>query len=618
MLISMNLKESLRAIEKATNRVVDTGWDSVYGERLNYNEMYFIPHLKNNKANRKMAQIPLLDDTITKLSNYVETIKNTDIHSFTTVSEINMYGSKVYPNEMEKQNITRRTSLDYELNQAWLGFYSAEMSGSHSFDEDVSEDLEDQIIAINKMAEELEKHHLNIHKFLVFNYTVTNQLSISFQHEKDRAYVAESAINYINNNLPDIESFKSLHAEYVAANAKFLTDVKAEIVKINPDTFITNADLFISTLAKNTGTNAVEGFLIEKMLTDDAVITSIDFTAGQDINKAILFDDASIAYKKNGQYHTFKDNQSLENFMYTLNNSALSYILRKKPKTIPFFKEKLIDDNNYNNAITAAISFVDHYTVLKQYNYDLNTFKDKSFEAIDDEINHLVNKNKIKQYAFSILSAKYKHLFNDETEPYFKALFDNNVTTSQLQTFVGKKLAAMNSNEDVIMMLNGIHNHFDGFTQEALSLKLESFGIKKIHDHDNVVTFAVANYVQCEALGSTSWCIVRDQEYYDQYVSSRRNIQYMMYDFNKPSTDINSMIGFTVERSGAIYAEHLKNDDAIHSYSKDERLTHIQTNTIYQNRQNHKLSEETLFSMEETLGVQDFVKNHKPLKMRNI
>lgn len=614
----MNLKESLRAIEKATSRVVDTGWDSVYGERLNYNEMYFIPHFKNNKANRRLPQIPLLADTIATLADYVNTIKNTDIHALTTVDKINLYGSHVYPTEMAKDHITRRTLLDFELNKSWLDFYSAEINGSREFDDDMSDDLEDQVITINRMAEKLEQQHININKFLMFNYTVTNQLAISLQHEDDRAYVAESAINYITNNLPDIEAFKSLYADYVAANDKFLTDVKAELVKINADIFVTNADLFISTLAKNSGTNAVEGFLIEKMLTDDSVITSVDFTAGQAINKAILFDDASIAYKQDGQYHTFKDNQSLDNFMFTLNHSALSYILRKKPTTIPFFKEKLIEDKHYANAISAATSFIDNYTVLKQYNYDLNSFKDKSFEAIDDEINHVVDRNKIKQYAFSILSSKNKHLFNDETESYFKALFDNNVTTSQLQTFVGKKLAALHSNEDVIMMLNGIRNHFDGFTQEALTLKLESFGIKKLHDQDNVVTFAVANYTQCEALGSTSWCIVRDQEYYDQYVTDHRNIQYMMYDFNKPSTDINSMIGFTVDRSGAIYAEHLKNDDAIHSYSKDEQLTHIQTNTIYQNRKNHKLSEETLFAMEETLGFQDVVKPTKPLKMRNI
>lgn len=169
---------------------------------------------------------------------------------------------------------------------AW--FYSAELNGSREFDDDMSDDLEDQVIAINRMAEKLEQQHININKFLMFNYTVTNQLAISLQHEDDRAYVAEAAINYITHNLPDIEDFKSLYADYVAANDKFLTDVKAELVKINPDIFVTNAELFISALEKSTNTNAVEGFLIEKMLTDEAVITSVDFTAGQAINKAIL------------------------------------------------------------------------------------------------------------------------------------------------------------------------------------------------------------------------------------------------------------------------------------------------------------------------------------------
>jgi hypothetical protein len=615
----MDLKESLKQITHLATRLAPDGWEYVNSYNfLHYNEMTFIPDLKKNKANRILTNVPSIKETISKLSDYVDTIITTDVSSLTSEFDVDLYASKVSPDAFEKTHIMAMTDLQDEVNSAWVDFYASVLSGSWNFEEDVSDKFVSQINNIKEIAKKLEQQYVALNKFLLFNYTLTNQLGISLLHEDDRLYLVKAINDYKENNKPDITVFKNLCDSYQEANNKLLLDIKSEVTKIEPSTFITNADLFIDTIQKTTDTSSVEGFLIEKMLTDNSVYTSIDFTAAQKINKVVFFDDASIAYKRDGQYHTFKDTESLKAFISDLHNDALAYLLRKKPKTISFFQDKLREDVSYNNSITAAISFLDNYSVLKQYNVDLNAWKDKTFESIDDDINHIVNKNKIKQFAFSILSAKYKHLFNDITEPHFKALYDNNVTTSQLQTFVGKKLAALDSNEDVISMLSGILNHVDGFTQEALSEKLNALGINKIHDANNVVTFEVKSYKQCESLGSTSWCIVRDQEYYDQYVSDRRNIQYIMYDFNKASTDINSMIGFTVDKSGSIYAEHLKNDDAISSYDKSDELAHIQTNTIYTNRKQHRLSEEKLFEMEESLNFRDVEKVTKPLKMRNI
>jgi hypothetical protein len=615
----MDLKESLKQITHLATRLAPDGWEYVNSYNfLHYNEMTFIPDLKKNKANRILTNVPSIKETISKLSGYVDTIITTDVSSLTSEFDVDLYASKVSQDAFEKTHIMAMTDLQDEVNSAWVSFYSSILSGSWNFEEDVSDQFVSQMNNIKEIAKKLEQQYVALNKFLLFNYTLTNQLGISLLHEDDRLYLVKAINDYKENNKPDMTVFKNLCDSYQEANNKLLLDIKSEVTKIEPSTFITNADLFIDTIKKTTDTSSVEGFLIEKMLTDNSVYTSIDFTAAQKISKVVFFDDASIAYKRDGQYHTFKDTESLKAFISDLHNDALAYLLRKKPKTISFFQDKLREDVSYNNSITAAISFLDNYSVLKQYNVDLNAWKDKTFESIDDDINHIVNKNKIKQFAFSILSAKYKHLFNDITEPHFKALYDNNVTTAQLQTFVGKKLAALDSNEDVISMLSGILNHVDGFTQEALSDKLTALGINKIHDANNVVTFEVKSYKQCESLGSTSWCIVRDQEYYDQYVSDRRNIQYIMYDFNKASTDINSMIGFTVDKSGSIYAEHLKNDDAISSYDKSDELAHIQTNTIYTNRKQHRLSEEKLFEMEESLNFRDVEKVTKPLKMRNI
>lgn len=608
----MNLKDGLKSIEALNNIVY---YESLHGEndvRLDYNEMTFIPYLSKNKGNKFIANRNALKDTVDKLAGFVSIIKETDLNTLTTIPDVVNFSARFSKGLFKADGVSEHTKIQADFNGAWIDFYSYELKSDHK-NRNVINQIEDQREQINHIGQSLDKEYKELNNFILFYCTLLQQLPKSLLHEEDRAYVVKSIHKY-TEQMPDINNILLLQQEYYALNKNFLVDIKQHIVDIAPDTFISKADAFIKKEQEHQTNNTVENFLNAKLLSEDVKV-ALEFTAAQKIEKVFLFDDRSIAYKRNNQYHTIKDSTTIATFVQELHHESLSFILRKKPKTIVFFQNKLKEDGNYSNAIKAATSFVEHSQVLKQYNFDLNTLKDKGFEMIDDTINNLVYKNKIKQFAFSILSAKYKHHFNGETEPYFKDLFDNDVTTSQLQTFVGKKIAALKSNEDVIKMINGLLDHFNGFTQEVLTEKLQSFGINKIHDANNVVSFEVSTYEQCKALGTTSWCIVRDEDYFNQYVHNNGNRQYVIYDFNKLSTDIESMVGFTVEQNGAIYAEHWKNDDSISYYNKSDSLTNIQTNTIYNNQSRHSLSEETIVDMENILNIKD-VKKNKPLKMR--
>lgn len=611
----MTLRDNLRTIALLKHlRFTDTVRDNTFGNTyLNYNEMTFIPFLHNNKANRVVNKGPSIKDSIDKVAGFIKTIQETDLNSLTTPFEVNKYSSSIAININDNKNISLHTSLQAEINGAWIDFYCYGQDKSVKKDPSAINKFEDQRELINQVAKDLDAKHNEFNRFLLFYYTLSEQLPKSMLHEEDRLYVVAS-INKYAEQMPDIKELSSLYEQYNDLNAALLKDIKENLIALNPDTFVTKADAFIAKELQHQANNSVENFLATKLFSDQLLAT-VEFTAAQKIDKAFVFDDNSIAYKRNNQYHTIKDNDGLTAFISDIHHEGLAFMLRKKPKTISFFQNKLKEDSEYGNSIKAATSFLEHSQILKQYNFDLNNFTDKSFELLDDTINNLVYKNKIKQFAYSILSAKYKHYFNEETEPYFKALFDNDVTTSQLQTFVGKKLAALNSNEDVISMLNGILNHVDGFTQEALTEKLAAWGIEKIHDNNNVVTFEVTDYEQCKALGTSSWCIVRDEDYFDQYVTDRKNNQYLIYDFNKLSTDIESMVGFTVDNTGNIYAEHWKDDSSIGHYNKADSLVAIQTDTIYKNQNRHTLSEETIADMEDILGIKD-VKQTKHLKMR--
>jgi len=610
----MNLKDGLKKIDSLNNIIY---YESLHGEndvRLNYNEMTFIPYLSKHKGNKFIINKNALKDAVDKLASFVSIISNIDLNTLTTSTEVDQYAVNFsrYLLLFDNNSISMHTQKQEDFNSAWIDFYAYGLK-NESKDSKIINKIEDQHEYINHVGRELDDKYKELNNFILFHYSLLQQLPKSLLHEEDRVYVIKS-INALTEQMPDINSIHLLQEDYVDLNKQFLVDIKQHIVDIAPNTFISKADAFIFKEHKQQTNNTVETFLNTKLLEEDVEVT-LEFTAAQKIEKVLLFDDKSIAYKVNNQYQTIKDSTTLDTFLQDLHHESLSFILRKKPKTIAFFQNKLKEDNNKSNAIKAATSFIDHSQVLKQYNFDLNSFKDKDFEMIDDTINNLVYKNKIKQFAFSILSAKYKHHFNDQTEPYFKDLFDNKVTTSQLQTFVGKKIAALKSNEDVIEMINGLLNHFNGFTQEALTEKLQSLGIEKIYNSNNTVSFEVSNYEQCKLLGTTSWCIVRDEDYFNQYVHNRGNRQYVIYDFNKLSTDIKSMVGFTVEKNGDIYAEHWKNDDSISNYNKEDSLTNIQIHTIYNNQSRHDLSEENIINMEDILNIKDVTKN-KLLKMR--
>ena len=609
----MTVIDNLRIIESLKNLRFRDNLSNTLGARLNYNEMTFIPFLRNHKANQVAEKIPSINDAINKVASFVKIIQETDLNSFKTDFQVNLYISSIAINVYENKNINKHTSLQNDINGAWLDFYCYGQGKDFKKDPNIVNKFEEQRELINQISKELDTKHNDLNRFLLFYYTLSEQLIVSLLHEEDRKYIIDS-INKYAEKIPDIKELTSLHDQYNDLNASFLKDIKETLITINPDTFVTKADAFIAKELEHQENNSVENFLATKLLSVD-LRAVVEYTASQKIEKAFLFDDNSIVYRRDNQYHTIKDNDGLAEFTNAIHHDGLAFLLRKKPKTIKFFQTKMQEDADHSNAIKAASSFLEHSQILKQYNFDLNSFADKGFETIDDTINNLVYKNKIKQFAYSILSAKYKHHFNEETEPYFQDLFDNDVTTSQLQTFVGKKIAALKSNEDVIKMINGLLDHFNGFTPQALNKQLQDLGISKIYDKDNVVTFEVTNYEQCKALGSTSWCIVRDEHYFDQYVTDTNNLQYMIYDFNKLSTDIESMVGFTVDETGNIYAEHWKNDDAISNYNKADNIVSIQTETIYKNQKRHSLSDETITNMENILNVKD-IKNTKPLKMR--
>lgn len=142
---------------------------------------------------------------------------------------------------------------------------------------------------------------------------------------------------------------------------------------------------------------------------------------------------------------------------------------------------------------------------------------------------------------------------------------------NSLYKIISEKDCGFKNTRRILSYVTNVKDHFSGFSQDALKIKLEGNGIKPCYDKDGIVIFHVENFEMSKKLGSVSWCIARSEYHFDNYTDSDSR-QYFMYDFNKKESDNTSMVGFTLYQSGGVSASHLKNDDDFDFSSKYNTL----------------------------------------------
>jgi len=178
---------------------------------------------------------------------------------------------------------------------------------------------------------------------------------------------------------------------------------------------------------------------------------------------------------------------------------------------------------------------------------------------------------------------------------------ESGISKSVIQNLVGKKLAAIHTPEEFEKYLEKVIEHVSGFSEEALMNKLEGNGIQPVYNENNVIVFEVKTFEQSKSLGSPSWCISRNDYYFNDYTSNDSK-QYFLYDFNRNEKDNQSMIGFTVQINGELRTQHAKNDDY---HSVDEFLSKIVNKIIYTNKQDYQLDQEKLTELEKEFNIKN-------------
>lgn len=109
-------------------------------------------------------------------------------------------------------------------------------------------------------------------------------------------------------------------------------------------------------------------------------------------------------------------------------------------------------------------------------------------------------------------------------------------------------------------------------------MHLNANDCKILINEDNLVLLEVPSFNSVQKLcgsGRTSWCLTREEHFFNDYVLGKSAKQYIVFDFNKAESDDLSHIGFTVGEEGIIHAHSTSNRQLLDSYKYMDNLITI-------------------------------------------
>lgn len=353
-------------------------------------------------------------------------------------------------------------------------------------------------------------------------------------------------------------------------------------------------------MLKNENTdNKIFDFLFKKQF-ENSIQLDIELNSNCEYKKYIVFEDLTVlAFDKKDNLKIFENILDVENIFL---EDLLKFSLRKNPSLYKFVKQKIDDDGLKNNIPLSVFlmcnNLLTNSNILKNEKFDINYLKNMSFEYADDKINSIVRNDKIKSFAYSIVSKKYEHLINNESLKIFEEFYDLEMSKKSLQNLIGVKIAAFKTSEDFNNFLNNVFDNLSEFKEDKLIEKLGLFNITPVYNKDNIYVIEVKDYYISKAFGSPQWCIVREESYFNDYANNNR--QYFLFDFNRNEKDEKSMIGFTLYNNGEFYTQHMKNDNYI---EVDSDLSSIRDHIVFFDKENYELSEEKLESLSQVFEI---------------
>jgi hypothetical protein len=210
------------------------------------------------------------------------------------------------------------------------------------------------------------------------------------------------------------------------------------------------------------------------------------------------------------------------------------------------FTEYLMDENiGYNDLELMYNDLSD----LKKKNHPLDISK-LSFEKASDKIiktnNTIIVNSLLKQFP-----SEQKKLIDLESSSTFNSLLKV-AKKENLKAFISK-ISRYKDKTTLVNALN-LFSKDSNNDREHIKSTISSMDSSIIFENDSLIIVRVPVINDIQVLGSdTSWCILRETNW-NSYTKNR--LQFIVYDFSIDEHDPKFKIGFTLEKSGNLYAAH--------------------------------------------------------------
>jgi len=529
---------------------------------------------------KKQIQNDPFTDSRLRVEEYIRDIVNDELSSF--IADYHPHSIKKYIQEM----------LD-----GWN-----ELAILHNIDiNDVTESIKGDMSKFNRL-EEFKIFSKEVEEIIIKGRRLTvqyreiqlNTEQADNSEKKDYQQKYENLRNYVNDperviNRKGFETFGNMFNYFEINNT--LENIRQKIIKISDriinETGMVYTDAFkYRNMSVNPEHQNINNFLKNKEV-ENEFADSIEFKHSFDkhpkYKEFLIFYDTSILVKtNNNEIIVPHDTVDTANIIKDILKGYIDLSLNKNPTVSKHFKNIL--SKNYYDTTSMMITldnFHENKDILKNCKFDFSGYE--SFEQLNDKIAAVIIDQKVKQFAHSIVSNKYLHLYDEKSYEIFKEIYNEKIASSVLQEMIGKKLAVYKSPEEFNIALTKLLDSFNDFSMDAMLYKAKTQQAEIVSQENNQLILKINSFEQSQSLGSPSWCISRDKHYYKSYTSDDAN-QYFIYDFNKISTDNSSLIGLTLYNDGKISTAHYKNDDP---YTTDDFMRKIALDIISKTLENY-------------------------------
>lgn len=427
---------------------------------------------------------------------------------------------------------------------------------------------------LQKIEEDFFKSesYLNLNKIIEGKFILGKKICMEIDKGTDLKDLKSMILNNYKSEfrLPYKELIENVLKDTYIADSKFLnkTDILFNIV--------TNSGGFMNNMAQQHYLYSVKDKDKDKDKNMEEFINSYIYADEKYNIRALMgFEDKTfiVESKLNVfiEINTKKQRLSFRNDIY-------SKYLRDKYNKNPSICKDFIDivkSFNFINTYPLISVFEEYFKNIEIFkNYDLNINSMKNYhmlkpdyvaEKFYDKMSDVLIDQKIKKTIKNMTSSKNIDLFNQESFSLVKDIVLQKIKIDLLESNIGRKIQKYKNteelNEGLRKFLSSFGNTYDGILNKALN-----YNTKVVSKKNNTVILHIDNFKESSYLGSASWCISSNENYFNSYVNKEYgHKQYFIYDFNKKSEDGLSMIGITLSKEGDILNAHEKDDTEIMS-----------------------------------------------------